>query len=154
MNQGKKERKASLSIQFIFLFFIGTIAAVVIIGLLTDWAFDARRIMKGLFSDDETEIPDNQKVYLKDCNDIVGETVKQAKLCNQFAKQGQLHGNEICYSLFMPDPGCPIVALNIDDIDDDLTSASIAHSISALKPGNIDKIIISYSYDDEEVKIE
>ena len=56
-----------LSLQFMFLIFIGTIAVVVIVGLLTGWAFDARRYMDSLFKDDDELIFDIQRLNYTSC---------------------------------------------------------------------------------------
>ena len=129
-----------MSLQFMFLIFLGTIAVVVIVGLLTTWSFDVNRYMKGWFKQDDEVIFDIQRLNYTSCNNINDEIIKHAKLCYTKGMQGLVKG-QLCYGLIMPQSGCSI---NIVQIDSELTSNNINHTITA--QSSVDKVIISYDY--------
>ncbi|MBW2971146.1 hypothetical protein KY320_03225 [Candidatus Woesearchaeota archaeon] len=145
-------KRGALSIQFIFLLFIGTIAAVVIVGLITGWAFDARTLMNRIFQPDEPYVPDSQRVYIYECDKLVGETIKQAKLCNERGLQGHVQG-EICYSIIM-ESECRINSADITDIETELADSLITVDLTQLDTGNKDKLLISFDNRENKVIIE
>ncbi|MFH1398712.1 MAG: hypothetical protein ABIG95_01215 [Candidatus Woesearchaeota archaeon] len=131
-------KKADLSIQFIFLIFIATIAAVVIIGLLSNWAFDLRGAFDDFFDNSRDEVPDQETINLTNCNKVNEEIVKHAKLCYVRSQQGLING-DLCYAIIMPSTGC---AIDKAKISDPLIADRINNSITASQ--NVFKVIISF----------
>ncbi len=139
--------KAELSIEIIFLLFVGAIVALVIVGLVTSWSFDVDRYFKNWLGTSEgPEVLDNQRINLTSCSNIDQEIIKHAKLCYTKAKQGKVSG-EACYGILMP--GC---TLDVPAIDAELTDRDINHSISVQSPA--DKVFIFYDYENEKVSID
>ena len=89
-----KARKGDLSIQYMFLIFIGVIALVVIVGMLTDWSFGARRYVGKLTSGDDYE----QDIQMVITGDLSGDTEKHVKLCKAKCEQGLVKSN-LCYAI-------------------------------------------------------
>ena len=140
-------KKSQLSIQFIFLIFIGTIVAVVVIGLLTDWAFDLRGAFDDFFSGNQNTGPDQETINLSNCNRVDQEIAKHAKLCYVKSQQG-LIGGDLCYAMVMPKHGCTIKPGVISQL---LIDDRINHSITDIE--NVHKIIIQFDDNPPIVRI-
>lgn len=96
MKRDNMKKKGDLSITYIFLIFIGTIAVFVIVGLLTNWSFNAKNFMSKLTGDDETQEPDAQSVQVSGACDQ--DVIKHGKLCWTKYTQGIINSN-LCYVL-------------------------------------------------------
>ena len=141
-------KKGQLSLQFLFLIFIGTIAVVVIVGLLTSWSFDVNKYMKGWFKQEDEVIFDIQRLNYTSCQNMDNEVIKHAKLCYTKGQQGLVKG-QLCYGLIMPSGGCSI---NANTISSTLTSDGVNHSVST--SGSVNKVIISYDYSRYKINID
>ena len=147
-------KKGDLSINYIFLIFIATIAVFVIIGLITKWSFNADKFVKNLVGgDQEEDILDIQIINLTVTNCypdsvayIENEIIKHAKLCYTKARQGKVKGT-LCYGL-VSGMAC---AINTNTVKSELDAAEMNSSISDLLYQN--KIIIGYSYSKKVVEI-
>ncbi|MBN1157269.1 hypothetical protein JXA85_06620 [Candidatus Woesearchaeota archaeon] len=144
-------KKGDLSINYIFLIFIATIAVFVIVGLITKWSLNADKLVKTLVGGDSKEdILDIQIVNVTECGTngeyLENEIIKHAKLCYTKAKQGKVHGS-LCYGLVTE----TICGVNTVKVKEELDDLGISSSLSAQLGQN--KIIIGYSYDKGIVEI-
>jgi hypothetical protein len=147
-----RRKKGDLSINYIFLIFISTIAVFVIVGLITKWSFNADKFVKTLSGSDdkESEILDVQIINVTECGtlgaDLENEIIKQSKLCFTKATQGHVRGT-LCYGLVNPG-SC---GANATKIKLELEDIGINNSI--LTGLGQTSILIGYNYDKKIVEI-
>jgi hypothetical protein len=146
-------KKADLSIQYVFLIFLGTITVFVIIGMLTQWSFNTKKFTCKLTGDCSAVTPpdDIQVINATNCAEFKPEIVKHARLCYQKAIAGKLpEGNSaVCYNIMGPS-SCLLTSA-------DITAALLPYINefnSSVSFSNRDTAIISYSFMDRKVRIQ
>jgi hypothetical protein len=143
-------KRAEMSIQLIFLIFIATIAAFVIVGMITKSSISASSMMDKLFGEDDEPIIDVQLINLTKCDNVDNEITKHAKLCYTKGQQGLVKG-ELCYGIIMPTSSPSGCSIQFNTISTKLEQNKINYSISATSPAK--KILVSFDYDKTWVKI-
>ena len=92
-------KKAALSLEFIFLIFLGTIAVMVVIGMITNWSFSINKGIKKL-SEEDKDVKDDLSelnVSMYPCDRQASEIAKNIKLCMEKGQKGNLPMSGSCY---------------------------------------------------------
>ena len=110
------DKKADLTINYIFLIFVSTIAVFVVVGLITGWSFNIKNIMERIGDPEKPEVIDTKIVEVGsgDTQRYITEIVKQAKICNDRAIDGEVHG-ELCYAIICSPSSCSASCVDIQD---------------------------------------
>ncbi|MBN1386329.1 hypothetical protein JW968_05145 [Candidatus Woesearchaeota archaeon] len=131
----RDNKKGDMSLNYIFLIFIGTISVFIVVGLLSNWAFGTKKFMEKLQgSDDETEIDAQVIDAGGDCTD---DAIKHGKLCWTKFQQGLVRSN-LCYVLKGP---CDI---NKNEVEQGLASIGLVPgtNLSVSGTNNVDNVAI------------
>lgn len=145
-------KKADLSIQYVFLIFIAVVAVFVIVGLITKMALSSEKFMCVLTGQcNQENVLDKQTIETSDIDSFQGEIVKQAKICYERGRKGQIesaYSSAHCYVVKCV-TGC---RASCDDVRERIEE-SIGQNVDCEDFQNSDKAIIDFFYSDEKVII-
>lgn len=154
-------RKGDISIQYIFLIFIGVIAVFVIVGMLTKWSMGTDKFMCVLTGDctPKDGIIDKKTIWVRDIanpDKFKTEIAKQAKICFESMRKNGGEQGELCYTVKC----CENDDCNPPSTTCSSTCAEVVPIIEAsLGPNNVIcynfgyKAIIEYDIRESKVKI-
>jgi hypothetical protein len=146
-------KKGDLTLEYVFLAFVGVITVVLVIGMISGWTFKTDRIMCKLSGscDKTPTITDAQKINIStlQCPQTKDEIVKNAKLCLAKGKQGDVRG--LCYVLFTPT--CPGYSMNTN-LKNELNPNPFQAEYIITYDGLDKKTSIFYDYQQLKVLIE
>ncbi|MBI4210926.1 MAG: hypothetical protein HY544_05500 [Candidatus Diapherotrites archaeon] len=128
-------KKADLALEHVFLIVIGVIATIVIVGLITKWSFRAENALCTLRGDcNKPEIPLNDIVQVKDCQQAMPEATKHIEICSELGKQGMKEG--ICFVLTLPGT----CGLSKNALESQFAGSGVKVNVKSIQP----RMIISY----------
>ncbi len=133
-------KRGALALQYIFLIFIATVVAFIIIGMVGKWSLKSNRFISTMFGGEKNVALDNQIINVTNHRLYVNEVVKHAKICYEKGKEGKLEGRQLCYTLIFSDSNFKFSRRNKDDVSNAL---SIPHDLKVEVPAN--KIVVSFN---------
>ena len=142
-------KKSTLSLQFIFLLFLGTIAVLVVVGLVSNWAFKVNQKVSSLAEDEKDEKIDIVEIDLTifpQCSRQLSEVSKDVNLCYERGQKGQLPQSGACYVLFLSG-NCAMTMQNMIATGVDASILDYGFNLGDTK------MYVSYSYLDQKVRV-
>ncbi len=143
----KKKKGFTLAVNYIFLFFIGVIVAMVVIGMITKGYLNANRFMcrlTGTCDDKKDGMIGVQKIKAS-CKDAEIEILKHTKLCYEHGINGDVKG--LCYVIFLPENCGP----KSDELKEKLWDDYDINA-SVIYDGEM-KAVIAYDYEKQRVEV-
>ncbi len=129
-------KRGALALQYIFLIFIATVVAFIIIGMVGKWSLKSNRFISTMFGGEKNVALDNQIINVTNHGLYVNEVVKHAKICYEKGKEGKLEGRQLCYTLIFSDG-------KFSDKGAVNNALSIPHDLKVEVPAN--KIVVSFN---------
>ena len=152
LRKTKSRKKGfALAINYVFIFFIASIVAMVVISIITKGYLSASKFtcrLTGTCDSGGSHTLPNWRVNITNCNRAESEIIKHAALCYQLGIQGETKGP--CYVLLLPET-CPSWP-DSSDIWNKLWNNYNINSTIDYQGGN--KVSIGYDYDKQKVTID
>ncbi|NIA04285.1 MAG: hypothetical protein GWP09_02955 [Nitrospiraceae bacterium] len=151
----KNKKGATIAVNYIFLFLIATIVAMIVIAIVAKGSLNANKFickLTGTCGSKDNDIKDAQQVNVTNCSDAKKIIVTQAQLCYELGREGQIKSDGekegVCYVIYLPKP----CGVSKSDLVDDLNNVrpSVNFTVSY---DNDRKAVVSYNYNKQQVVI-
>ena len=143
----KKKKGFTLAVNYIFLFFIGVIVAMLVVGMITKGYINVERFMcrlTGTCDNEKDGMIGVQKINAT-CDNAEREILKHTKLCYEHGINGEVKG--LCYVIFLPENCGP----KSDELKEKLWNEYDINA-SVIYDGEI-KAVIAYDYEKQRVEV-
>ena len=148
--KGRTKRGFALAINYVFIFFIASIVAMVVVAMVTKGYVSADKFicrLTGTCHNPGSHVLPNWRINVTDCSLAENEIIKEAALCYQSGIQGEVRGP--CSVIILP-PGCS--GPDSSTIRNDLWSKYTINATVDYQGGN--KVSIGYDYDKQKLVID
>lgn len=153
MEENKKG--ATIAVNYIFLFLIATIVAMIIIAIVAKGSLNANRFMcklTGTCGHGGSSIKDAQQVNVTICSNAEETIVKHAQLCYNLGMEGQIKSDGekegVCYVIYLPKHCGVSKSVLVNDLN------KVRPYVNATITYDDDhKAVVSYNYDKQQVVV-